>query len=68
MTAGTGDLIVNTYLPHPSARILELFGRRFDYRNQENLTSLLATADFRAPRLVGSGNMYGVLVYEKNPG
>ncbi len=67
MTAGAGDLIVNTYLPHASARILELFGRRFDYRNEENLTSLLATADFGTPRLVGSGNMYGVLVYEKGP-
>ena len=65
MTADTGDLIVNTYLPHASARILELFGREFHYRNEENLTALLATADFRSPRLVGSGNMYGVLVYKK---
>jgi len=67
MTAGAGDLIVNTYRPHASARILELFGRKFDYRNKENLTALLATADFETPRLVGSGNMYDVLVYEKNP-
>jgi hypothetical protein len=67
MTAGAGDLIVNTYLPHASTRILELFGRKFDYRNEDNLTALLATADFATPRLVGSGNMYGVLVYEKNP-
>jgi hypothetical protein len=67
MTAGAGDLIVNTYLPHASARILELFGRKFHYRNEENLTALLATADFGTPRLVGSGNMYGVLVYEKSP-
>jgi hypothetical protein len=67
MTAGAGDLIVNTYLPHASARILELFGRKFDYRNKENLTALLATADFVTPRLVGSGNMYDVFVYEKNP-
>jgi hypothetical protein len=66
MTAGAGDLIVNTYLPHASARILELFGRKFHYRNEENLTALLATADFGTPRLVGSGNMYGVLVYEKS--
>jgi hypothetical protein len=65
MTADAGDLIVNTYLPHASARILELFGRKFDYRNEQNLTALLATADFAAPRMVGSGNMYGVLVYEK---
>ncbi len=67
MTADAGNLIVNTYLPHASTRILELFGRRFDYRNEENLTALLATADFATPRLVGSGNMYGVLVYEKTP-
>jgi hypothetical protein len=67
MTAGAGDLIVNTYLPHASTRILELFGRKFDYRNEENMTALLATADFATPRLVGSGNMYDVLVYGKNP-
>jgi hypothetical protein len=68
MTAGAGALVVNTYLPHASARILELFGRRFDYRNEENLTSLLATADFGSPRMVGSGNMYGVFVYQKGLG
>ena len=68
MATDAADLIVNTYRPNPSTRILELFGRRFDYRNEENLTSLLATAGFRAPRVVGSGNMYGVLVYEKSPG
>jgi hypothetical protein len=67
ITADAGDLIVNTYLPHASTRILELFGRRFHYRNERNLTALLATADFGTPRLVGSGNVYDVLVYEKNP-
>ena len=67
MAAGAGDLIVNTYLPHASTRILELFGRKFDYRTRENLTALLATAGFGTPRLVGSGNMYDVLVYEKSP-
>ncbi len=67
MTADTGDLIVNTYRPHASTRILEVFGRKFDYRNMENLTALLATADFRNPRLVGSGNIYDVVMYEKNP-
>ena len=67
MTRGAGHLIVNTYRPHASARILELFGRKFDYRNQENLTALLATADFGTPRLVGSGNMFDVIVYEKKP-
>ena len=67
MTTGAGDLIVNTYLPHASTRILELFGRKFDYRNEENLTALLATANFATPRLVGSGNVYDVFIYGKNP-
>ena len=67
MATDAADLIVNTYRPHSSTRILELFGRKFDYRNRENLTALLATADFGTPRLVGSGNMYDVLVYEKSP-
>ncbi len=67
MATDAGDLVVNTYRPHASTRILELFGRKFDYRNRENLTALLATADFGTPRLVGSGNMYDVLVYGKRP-
>lgn len=66
MTAPGGDLIVNTYRPDPSTRILELFGRKFRYRDLDNLTALLATANFGSPRLVGSGNMYDVVVYEKN--
>ncbi len=66
MTAPGGDLIVNSYRPDPSTRILELFGRKFRYRNQDNLTLLLATANFSNPRLVGSGNVYDVVVYEKN--
>jgi len=67
MATDAADLIVNTYRPHSSTRILELFGRKFDYRNRENMTALLATADFGTPRLVGSGNIYDVLVYEKSP-
>ncbi len=65
MVTEDGVLIVNTYRPHASTRILELFGRKFDYRTKENLTALLATADFGTPRLVGSGNMYDVMVYIK---
>ena len=65
MTTDSAALIVNTFRPHSSTRILELFGRRFDYRNRENLSALLAPAHFRAPRLVGSGNIYDVEVYEK---
>ena len=65
MTAADGVLIVNTYRPHASTRILELFGRRFDYRHRENLSALLATAGFDVPRLVGSGHVYDVVVYMK---
>ena len=65
MTTDSAALIVNTFRPHSSTRILELFGRRFDYRNRENLSALLAPAHFRTPRLVGSGNIYDVEVYEK---
>jgi hypothetical protein len=37
----------------------------FDYRNPENLSALLATANFGNPHLVGSGNIYDVIAYEK---
>ena len=67
MTTDSATLIVNTFRSHSSARILELFGRRFDYRTEENLSALLAPAHFQAPRVVGSGNMYDVVVYEKRP-
>lgn len=66
MIAADGVLIVNTYRPHASTRILELFGRRFDYRHRENLSALLATAGFGVPRLVGSGHIYDVEVYVKS--
>lgn len=65
MTTDAATLIVNTFRSHSSARILELFGRRFDYRTQENLSALLAPMHFQNPRLVGAGNMYDVVVYEK---
>ncbi|HEY3897908.1 MAG TPA: hypothetical protein VGM54_04795 [Chthoniobacter sp.] len=67
MTAASGALIVNTCRPHASTRILELFGKRFDYRNRENLAALMATGSFRPARLVGSGNIYDLEVYEKIP-
>lgn len=67
MTTDAGALIVNTCRPHASTRILELFGKRFDYRRRENLSALLATANFRNPRLVGSANIYDIEVYEKGP-
>ena len=57
----------NTSRLHSSTRILELFGKRFDYRNREDLSALLTTANFRNPRLVGSGHIYDIEVYEKDP-
>ena len=42
-------------------------GKRFDYRHHGNLSELLATAHFRNPRHVGTGNIYDVQVYEKGP-
>ena len=65
MTTDSGALIVNTCRPHASTRIMELFGKRFDYRTRKNLSALLATANFRNPRLIGSGNIYDIEVYEK---
>ena len=67
MTTDSAALIVNTSRLHSSTRILELFGKRFDYRNREDLSALLATANFRNPRLVGSGHIYDIEVYEKDP-
>lgn len=66
MTSDRGRLIVNTYRDDASTRILELFGRRFVYRNRENLRALLASVNFRPARLVGSGNIYDVEIYEMN--
>ena len=65
MTTNDATLIINTYRPHSSTRILELFGKKFDYRHREDLAALLATANFRAARLIGSGHIYDVKVYEK---
>jgi hypothetical protein len=65
MAADRASLIVNTYRYHASTRILELFGRKFDYRDREDLRSLLRAVNFRPVRLVGSGNIYDVEIYEK---
>jgi hypothetical protein len=67
MTTDRASLIVNTYRDDASTRILELFGRRFDYRHREHLRSLLESVDFRSVHLAGSGNIYDVEIYEKNP-
>lgn len=69
ITTESASLIVNTYRPHASTRILEVFGKRFDYRHRADLSALLATAHFRPSRLVGSGTIYDVEVHEKfSPG
>jgi len=67
MTTDHASLIVNTYRDDASTRILELFGRRFDYRHREHLRSLLEAVNFRSVHLAGSGNIYDVEIYEKNP-
>jgi hypothetical protein len=66
ITAPGGSLIVNTYRPHSSIRLLEVFGKKFDYRTRENLSRLLGTAGLRPDRLVGSGTIYDVEVYQKH--
>jgi len=67
MITDRGRLIVNTMRTDASTRILELFGRRFVYRNRQDLHALLVSVNFRPERLVGSGNIYDVEVYGKNP-
>ncbi len=67
MTRSGGHLIINTYKSDPSTRILELFGKRFDYRHRENLRTLLASEGFLPLLLVGEGNIYDVKVYIKDP-
>jgi hypothetical protein len=66
MAADESCLIVNTYKDHHSTKILELFGKKFVYRHREHLQSLLARVHFRPTRVVGSGNIYDVKVYEKH--
>ncbi len=64
MTAADGHLIVNTYRDDPSARILEIFGRKFDYRSRAHLSTLLSHADFHPSELIGSGHVYDVEVFK----
>ncbi|WP_050028782.1 hypothetical protein [Verrucomicrobium sp. BvORR034] len=65
MVAHQGSLVVNTYRRNAATQLLELFGRRFDYRDRENLTALMAAANFELTRLMGSGHVYDVEVYGK---
>jgi hypothetical protein len=65
MISPGGCLIINTYRDHPSIRILELFGKRFDFRDRNSLRELLAASNFRPLHLAGSGNIYDVEVFER---
>lgn len=65
MTADRGNLIINTYRDHSCIRILELFGKRFDFRDRNHLKDLLAPFDFHSFQLAGSGHIYDVEVFEK---
>ncbi len=65
MTSRSGSLIINTYRDHSSIRILELFGKRFDFRDREHLRDLLEPHDFRSLHLAGSGHIYDVEVFAK---
>jgi len=65
MTTHRGHLIMNTYRDHSSIRILELFGKRFDFRDRKHLRNLLAPLHFRPFHLAGSGHIYDVEVFEK---
>ncbi|MGL4399194.1 MAG: hypothetical protein ACRCXD_04960 [Luteolibacter sp.] len=67
MTTDCGHLIVNTYRDHSCIRILELFGKRFDFRDRGHLRDLLAPLNFRSLHLAGSGHIYDVEVFEKSP-
>jgi hypothetical protein len=67
MTADHGCLIINTYRDHSCIRILELFGKRFDFRDRSHLVDLLTPLNFRSFRLAGSGHIYDVEVFEKLP-
>ncbi|MCX6874067.1 MAG: hypothetical protein NTW21_09710 [Verrucomicrobia bacterium] len=66
MTTRRGSLIVNTYRDHSCIRILELLGKRFDFRDRGHLRELLAPLNFRPFHLAGSGHIYDVEVFEKS--
>lgn len=66
MTTHSGSLIINTYRDHSCIRILELFGKRFDFRDRQHLRDLLTPLDFQSLHLAGSGHIYDVEVFEKS--
>lgn len=64
-TAPAASLIANTFRPHRSVRLLELFGKQFDYRHPADLNQVLAKQGFRPTHTQGSALVYDVVVYEK---
>ncbi len=66
MTRDDGSVIVNTYRPHSSTRILELFGKRFDYRDLHHMEMLMRGTKFGKPVVVGSGLIYDVKIFKKS--
>jgi hypothetical protein len=67
LIAEGGSLIVNTYRRNAATRLLEVFGRRFDYRNRDNMKALMETAGFKLEKHMGAGHVYDVEVYSKSP-
>jgi hypothetical protein len=65
MTAESGVLIANSYRVEMGARILEIFGKRFRYRNRKELRELADTAGFVPTGHFGPGNIYDVEVFER---
>lgn len=65
MLEAHGSLVVNTYRRNAATQLLELFGRRFDYRSRQNLADLMEAAHLTPKALVGSGHVYDVEVYGK---
>jgi hypothetical protein len=65
LTESGGCAIVNSYRPHHCTRLLELFGKRFDYRGMPELDTVMKAGGFRPGRTVGSGVIYDVAVYDR---
>ncbi|HSI65600.1 MAG TPA: hypothetical protein VLE43_20915 [Candidatus Saccharimonadia bacterium] len=65
LIAEGGSLIVNTYRRNAATRLLEVFGRRFDYRNRDNLKALMDAGGFKLAKHMGAGHVYDVEVYLK---
>ena len=65
MTSEHGTLIANTYRVEVGARILEIFGKKFRYRDRKDLHALVEIAGFVPSHTAGSGHIYDVEVFKK---